>query len=239
MIRTFGDLASEATIAPLLWIFVTLAVYFAAQRLQLWLGGTAFANPVLVAILLIGGTLLATRTPYFAYFSGARFIHFLLGPATVALAVPLARNIRHVHASLRSISLALLAGSTVSAVSGFALVRALGGSRQVALSMAPKAATTPIAIAVAQQIGGTPALTAALAILGGIFAAVVGERVLAALRLADHRTQGFAAGLAGSGIAAARAAKLGGLAAAFAGLGIALNGVATAFIAPVVASWWR
>lgn len=234
-----NDAISGATIAPLLWIFVTLAAYLAAQRLQRWLGGTAFANPVLVAIVLVALAVLATRTPYAAYFDGARFIHFLLGPATVALAVPLARNIRHVHTSLRSVCLALLAGSAASAVSGFALVRALGGSRQVALSMAPKASTTPIAIAVARQIGGAPALTAALAILGGIFAAVVGGRILSALRLADHRTQGFAAGLAGSGIAAAEAAKLGGLAAAFAGLGLALNGVATALIAPLIASWWR
>src|SRR5690242_19684582 len=109
MSRAISDLASEATIASLLWIFITLAAYFAAQHLQRWLGGTALANPVLVAVVLVAAALLATRTPYPAYLTGARFIHFLLGPATVALAVPLARNIRHVHAGLRSIGLALLA----------------------------------------------------------------------------------------------------------------------------------
>lgn len=237
MIGAIGEVG--AATGPLLWIFVTLGAYLAAQRLQAWLGGTALANPVLVAIALVAAALLATRTPYPTYFAGARFIHFLLGPATVALAVPLASNIRHVNSSLKSIGPALIAGSVVSALTGFGLVWALGGSRQVALSMAPKAATTPIAIAVAQQIGGTPALTAALAILGGILAAAVGDRLLAALRVTDHRAHGFAAGLAGSGIAAAQAARLGGLAAAFAGLGIALNGVATALIAPLVAALWR
>lgn len=239
MTGAISNLTSGTVIAPLLWIFVTLAAYLAAQRLQRFLGGAALANPVLVAIVLVVVALLATRTPYAAYFDGARFLHALLGPATVALAVPLARNIRHVHTSLRSIGPALLAGSVVSAASGFVLVLGLGGTRQVALSMAPKAATTPIAIAVAQQIGGAPTLTAALAILGGILAAVVGECVLSALHITDQRTHGFAAGLAGSGIAAAQAARLGGLAAAFAGLGIALNGVATAFFAPLIASWWR
>lgn len=237
MIRAISDPGAAA--GPLLWISVTLVAYVAAKRLQRSLGRTPLANPVLVSIVLVASLLLATHTPYPTYFSGVQLIHFLLGPATVALAVPLARNIRHVRASLRSIGLALVAGSAVSALSGFGLVWALGGSREVALSMAPKAATTPIAIGVAQQIGGTPALTAALAILGGIVAAVVGEHVLAALRVQDHRVHGFAAGLAGSGIAAAQAAKLGGLAAAFAGLGIALNGIATALIAPLIADWWR
>jgi putative effector of murein hydrolase len=124
-------------------------------------------------------------------------------------------------------------------VSGVALVWALGGSRMVALSMAPKSVTTPIAMAVSQQIGGAPALTAALAIVGGIFAAAIGRRLLTSLRIHDPRTHGFAAGVAGSGVAAAQAASLGGLAAAFAALGIALNGVVTALVTPLVAAIWR
>jgi putative effector of murein hydrolase len=225
---------------PLLWIVITLGAYAAAIRLQQLARGSPFANPVLIAILLVGAVVLATRTPYATYFGGAQFINFLLGPATVALAVPLARNFRHVGASLKGLSAALLAGSLVSTVSGIVLVRALGGSRAVALSMAPKAVTTPIAIAVSQQIGGVPALTAALAIVGGIFAATVGERVLSILRIEDLRAHGFAAGLAGSGIAAAHAAaRLGGLAAAFGALGIALNGVVTALLTPLIISLWR
>jgi len=239
MTHAFGELSARAGPAPLLWILVTLGAYLAAQRLQRRLGGAALANPVLIAIGLVAAALLATRTAYATYFAGAQFIHSLLGPATVALGAPLARNIRHVRSSLKGVGLALAAGASVAAASGFGLVWALGGSREVALSMAPKAATTPIAIAVSQQIGGAPALTAALAILGGIIAAVVGERLLTALRITDHRAHGFAAGLAGSGIAAAQAARLGGLATAFAGLGIALNGVATALLAPLLAYCWR
>ena len=239
MIRGIEALWSPLAPNPLLWIVVTLGAYMLALRIQRLFHGSAFANPVLVAILLVAAVVLATRTSYATYFSGAQFINFLLGPATVALAVPLARNIRQVGDSVKGISLALLAGSLVSTLSGVGLVRALGGSRAVALSMAPKAVTTPIAMAVSQQIGGLPALTASLAIVGGVFAALVGRRLLTMLRIEDHRAHGFAAGMAGSGVAAAEAASLGGLAAGFAALGIALNGVVTALVTPLLMSLWR
>ena len=208
-----------------------------ARRLQRLLRGSALANPVLIAIVLTAAAVLASGTTYATYFSGAQFINFLLGPATVALAVPLARNIRQVRGSLRGLVIALVCGSLASTVSGLAIVWALGGSRIIALSMAPKAVTTPIAMAVSQQIGGAPALTAALAIVGGIFAASIGRRLLTILRIHDHRAHGFAAGVAGSGVAAAEAATLGGLAAAFAALGVALNGVVTALVTPALVSF--
>jgi len=129
--------------------------------------GAALANPVLISILLIGGILGITATPYRTYFAGAQLIHFLLGPATVALAVPLVRNFGHLRRSLPGVALALTAGSLVSAIAGIALVEICGGSRAAALSMAPKAVTTPVAIEVTQTVGGIPSLAAVLAIAGG------------------------------------------------------------------------
>jgi len=237
--RLVAALWAPLAAAPLLWIVVTLGAYAGGRRLQARLGGSPLVNPVLVAMLLVGGLLLATGAPYATYFRGAQLINFLLGPATVALAVPLARNLHHVRRSLGGVGAALLAGSTVSLLSGVALVRALGGSRGVALSMAPKSATTPIAMSLSQEIGGLPALTAALAIIGGVIAAIVGQRLLLRLRIEDHRAHGFAAGVAGSGVAAAQVASLSGLAAAFAALGIALNGVLTALLVPLVSLLWR
>jgi putative effector of murein hydrolase len=187
--------------------------------------------------VLTAAAVLASGASYATYFAGAQFINFLLGPATVALAAPLARNIRQVRGSLKGLVLALVCGSLASTLSGLALVRALGGSRTIALSMAPKSVTTPIAMAVSQQIGGAPALTATLAIVGGIFAASAGRRLLTILRIHDHRAHGFAAGVAGSGVAAAEVASLGGLAAAFAALGVALNGVVTALVTPALVSF--
>jgi putative effector of murein hydrolase len=156
----------------------------------------------------------------------------------VALAVPLALNLRHIRHSLHGVGLALLAGSLTSTVSGAWVVWLLGGSRAVAFSMAPKAVTTPIAMAVAQEAGGVPALSAALAIAGGILAAVIGQNVLRWLRIDDWRAHGLAAGVAGSGVAAAQVAPLSGLAAAFAAVGIGLNGLLTALIVPLLAWLW-
>jgi putative effector of murein hydrolase len=224
--------------SPLLWIATTLLAYGLGQAAQRICRGSPLANPVLIAILLMAALLEATGTPYQTYFAGAQFIQFLLGPATVALAVPLARNIGHVRRSIRGTGLALLAGSLTSTLTGVCAVWLLGGSRAVAFSMAPKAVTTPIAMAVAQQVGGIPALTAALAIAGGIVAAVIGETVLRRLHIDDWRAHGLAAGVAGSGVAAAQVAPRDGLAAAFAAVGIGLNGLLTAVIVPIIALLW-
>jgi putative effector of murein hydrolase len=224
---------------PLLWLVVTLAAYVIGLAMQRACGGSAFASPVLVAIVFVVVIVLATGTSYKAYFAGAQFINFLLGPATVALAIPLARNARLVLENLQSIGLALLAGSITTIVSGVGLVWLLGGSREVALSMAPKAVTTPIAVAVSEQIGGVPALTATLAILGGIIAAVVGQRMLHGLKVKDWRAHGLAAGIAGSGVAAAEVATRNELGAAFAALGIGLNGLMTAILAPLLVRLWH
>jgi len=223
---------------PLLWIVLTLAAYLAARKLQFLCGGTPLANPVLVAIAIVSAVVVSTGTTYKTYFAGAQFINFLLGPATVALAVPLARNLRHIRSSVGGIGVALLAGSTSSIIGGIGMVWLLGGSRAVALSMAPKAVTTPIAIAVSQQVGGIPALTAALAIVGGIVAAIIGKSMLDRMHVVDWRAHGLAAGVAGSGVAAAQVASLDGLAAAFAALGIALNGLVTALLVPLVPIFW-
>jgi putative effector of murein hydrolase len=145
---------------PLLWLAVTLAAYSPGRLVQQACKGSAFASPVLIAMILVAAVVLATRTSYQAYFAGAQFINFLLGPATIALAVPLAKNYDLIRKNLHNIGLALLTGSITSVVSGVAIVWLLGGSKIVALSMAPKAVTTPIAMAVSQEIGGVPALTA-------------------------------------------------------------------------------
>ena len=224
---------------PLLWLAVTVAAYLAGRLVQHLCRGSAFASPVLIAVILVAAVVLATGTSYPTYFAGAQFINFLLGPATIALAIPLAKNLAFVRSNLHSIGVALLAGSATSIMSGVAIVWLLGGSRIVALSMAPKAVTTPIAMAVSQQIGGVPALTAVLAILGGIVAAIVGQQMLHGFRIRDWRVHGLAAGVAGSGVAAAQVASRDELGAAFAALGIGLNGLLTALVVPFLAMLWN
>jgi putative effector of murein hydrolase len=239
MNTTLRHLWTPLATTPLLWLVVTLAAYVVARSVQRLCRGSAFASPVLIAMILVAAVVLATRTPYATYFAGAQFINFLLGPVTVALAIPLAKNFTYVRRNLHSIGPALLAGSVTSIVSGVAIVWLLGGSRIVALSMAPKAVTTPIAMAVSQQIGGVPALTASLAILGGVVAAITGQQMLRSLQVTDWRAHGLAAGVAGSGVAAAQIATLDELGAAFAALGIGLNGLLTALLVPLLALFWN
>jgi putative effector of murein hydrolase len=239
MTNAIQHLWTPLATTPLLWLAVTLAAFILGRLAQRACKGSAFASPVLIAIVLVATVVLATGTSYKAYFAGAQFINFLLGPATIALAIPLAKNFTLVHRNLRSIGLALLAGSVTSIVSGVGIVWLLGGSRTVALSMAPKAVTTPIAVAVSQEIGGAPALTATLAILGGIVAAVIGQQMLRRLRITDWRMHGFAAGVSGSGVAAAQVATRNELGAAFAALGIGLNGLLTALVLPILAMVWH
>jgi putative effector of murein hydrolase len=223
---------------PLIWLVLTLGGYLAGRALQTAFGGVPFVNPVLVAIAVVMAALVATGTSYRTYFAGAQLIHFLLGPATIALAIPLARHFVLIRVNLRSLGLALLAGSTSAIIGGVAIVQMCGGSQVIALSMAPKAATTPIAMAVSKQIGGMPELTASLAILGGITAAIAGQWMFKMLAISDWRAQGLAAGVAGSGIAAAHVAARNETGAAFAAIGVGMNGLLTALLVPLLVTLW-
>lgn len=214
---------------PLIWLALTLGGYLAGRTVQSASGGAPAANPVLIAMLVVMAVLLASVQP----------IHFLLGPATIALAIPLARHWALIKANMKSVGMALLAGSASAIISGIVIVHVTGGSRVMALSMAPKAATTPIAIAVSRQAGGMPGLTAGLAVLGGIVAAIVGQRVLKTLGVPDWRAQGLAAGGAGSGIAAAHVAAQNETGAAFAAIAVGMNALLTALLVPLFVMLWN
>jgi predicted murein hydrolase (TIGR00659 family) len=220
-------------IVPLFAIVLTLGTYLFGVEIEKRLRNP-LANPVLIAIVLIGVTLRLLHLSYQDYFTGAQFIHFLLGPATVALAIPMVRALEHIRRGFWPLVSALLAGCIVGIATGYGLVRLLGGSQEVALSMAPKSLTTPIAIAVSASIGGIPSLSAVLAILGGILVAISIDPVLDWLKIHDPSARGLAAGTAGSGIGASRVIPQHTLSAAFAGVAIGANGILTAVLAPIL-----
>jgi predicted murein hydrolase (TIGR00659 family) len=220
-------------IVPLFAIVLTLGAYLLGVELQKRLRNP-LANPVLIAILVIGVTLRLLHLSYQDYFTGAQFIHFLLGPATVALAIPMVRALEHMRRGFWPMMSSLLAGSLIGLISGYGIVRLFGGSQVVALSMAPKSLTTPIAIAVSASIGGIPSLSAVLAILGGILVAISIDPVLHWLKINEPSARGLAAGTAGSGIGASRVIPQHTLSAAFAGVAIGANGILTAVLAPIL-----
>jgi len=219
-----------------LWTTITAACYLTGLGLRRLAHNHVLANPAPIAMILVAGLLLTTHTTYVVYFRATWVLTFLLAPATVALGIPLARNFVQVRQSLQGVILGLLAGSLTSILSGVLLVRWLGGNNELAMSMLPKAVTTPIAMSVAGQIGGVPALTATLAIIGGIIAAMTFRAVFSILQISHGHAIGLAAGTAGSGLAAAQAAEMGDGPAAFAAIGISLNALLTALVAPLVAT---
>lgn len=230
-----GEIWVYLAAEPLLWLTVTLAVFVGGTWLNRKLGGHPLAHPVLVAMVVLIGLLLLTGTTYDTYFEGAQFIHFLLGPATVALAIPLYDNLRQIRALLVPLLLACFIGVAVAVSSAVGLAWLAGARDQTLLSIAPKSVTTPIAMGIAEQIGGLPSLAAGIVLLTGAVGAVAARPLFRLAGIHDERAQGFALGIAAHGFGTAHALTIGLRAGAFAGLGLGMAGLLTAFLLPLVA----
>ena len=228
----FTDIWVYLAGTPLLGLTLTLVAYQAGYAIYARFGFRPLLNPVLLAVLFIVAALAATGTAYRTYFDGAQFVHFLLGPAVVALAVPLAREWHNVKRLALPIAGALAAGSLLALGSAVGIAWALGASPATLLSLAPKSVTAPIAMGIAEKIGGLPALAAVFAVTTGIVGAALGKYVLDALSIRDWRVRGFALGLAAHGIGTARAFQVSAEAGAFAGLAFALHGLFAALAFP-------
>ncbi len=234
----FADIWGYLAQEPLLWLTATIAAYLAGDRLFRVSGHRPWVNPVLIAVVLLSALLWVTATPYQAYFEGAQFIHFLLGPATVALALPLYDSLSHIRRAALPIAAALLAGSLTAILSTLSIAWALGVSDLTLISLAPKSATAPVALGISDAMGGSPTLTAVLVILTGITGAMIATPLLNATGLRDWRARGFALGVAAHGIGTARAFQVHPTAGAFAGLGMGLNAILTSVLAPLILSFF-
>ena len=219
---------------PLLWLAVTVSVFWVARWLYLRSGGLALLHPVLVSVAIIVGLLLATGTRYGQYFDGAQFIHFLLGPATVALAVPLIEQVHTLRRHWMPITVALLVGSLVGIFSTIILCWLVGVDGKMMLSLLPRSITTPIAMGVSDEIGGSAELTVVFVVITGVLGAAFGMQLLRLTGLRDPLVKGFALGVTSHGIGTARAFEHSEQAGAFAGLAMGLNGALTAALIPVV-----
>lgn len=224
---------------PLLWLTVTLVVYLIADRLAIASGRHPLVNPVLISVAFIVAALWATSTQYRVYFEGAQFVHFLLGPAIVAIAVPLYRNLERVKANLIPMLAALLAGAFTAVASALVIASAFGVPPDVLASLAPKSVTAGVAMGIAEQLGGIPALTAVLVITTGLIGAVVVTPLMNAMGIKDYAARGFAAGLSAHGIGTARAFVVDEVAGTFAGIAMGLNAVLTALIIPFIVDWFH
>ncbi len=219
---------------PLLWLTATLAAFVAGDAVSARLRRHPLANPVVMAAGLLIVLLVATGTSYQTYFEGAQFVHFLLGPATVALGLPLWRNRVAVRRNLLPMLAALAAGSLTAIGSAVLIGWAFGAPREILASLAAKSVTAPIAMALTQTIGGIPALAAVLVVLTGILGSVVVTPLMNAMGIRDYAARGFAVGVASHGIGTARAFQVSEEAGTFAGIAMGLNGALTAVIFLIV-----
>ena len=222
---------------PLFWLTATLGAYLVADRLSIAARRHPLANPVLISVALVAVLLRISDTPYKTYFDGAQFVHFLLGPATVALGVPLYKNLALVRRNLIPMAAALVVGALVAIVSAVVIAAWLGAPREALISLAPKSVTAGVAMAVTEKLGGLPPLTAVLVILTGVIGAVVVTPLMNALGIRDYAARGFAAGLASHGIGTARAFVVDPVAGVFAGVAMGLNAVVTPAIVPLILPW--
>lgn len=218
----------------ILWLFVTVAAY----ELGRWLRkrtGSPMVQPVAFAIVLISVVLALSGTAYDDYADATTLISFLLGPATVALAIPLYHQTARLKGMVLPVLVALSAGAIVSMASGILLVRWLSGSDALERTMATKAVTAPVTIALAERLGGYPELSACFAIVIGIFGAMVAPKLLTLLGIHDPRARGVAVGAVSHGIGTARMLEEGRVEGAFSGLAMGLTAVVTCLLLPLVA----
>jgi len=217
---------------PLLALILTLAAYQAGVMIYERTKLNPLANPVLIAVALIAFALVALDMPYATYFEGAQFVHFLLGTATVSLAVPIYRGLPSLRGRMLPVLAALLGGGITSIVSAVLLARLLGADEAVVGGMISKSLTAPIAMGVAERIGASPTLTAVFTVTTGILGAALARFVLDAVRCRAWWQRGFAIGVAAHGIGTSRAFSVHPEAGAYAGLAMGLHGVFGAILIP-------
>lgn len=218
--------------SPALGITITLVCFIFAKWFQ---KTTRFKDipPVVTATVLIILVLKTFNIDYVQYNKGGMFISFLLGPATIALALPLVRNMQILKDNFKPLLLGVLVGSITGILSVLILGKVFGVSRELVLSMVAKSVTTPIAMGITENIGGIPALTAVFVIFTGMFGAFAGHRILRLFNIDNDVAIGIAIGSAAHGLGTNRCLEESELQAAVAGVGIALVGIATALFVPI------
>lgn len=223
--------------SPLLALLLTLGAYLCGMTLYERSGRHPLANPVLIAVVIVSVAITVLDMPYDTYFEGAQFVHFLLGTATVALAIPIYQGLASVRGRAGVLLIALCGGAVTSIVSAVGLAHALGADEALAAGLLAKSVTAPIAMGIAERVQASPTLTAVFAVSTGILGAVLGRWVLDAMGVKAWWQRGFALGVASHGIGTSRAFSVHAEAGAYASMGMGLHGVIGAMLIPLLANW--
>lgn len=220
---------NELLSSPAFWMCVSIAAYACGQWLQRKTGSPLF-NPLLLAAVLVGALLVATRTEYAVYQQAGALIAFFLTPATVALAVPIYQKIDVLRQNLVPILAGALVGSLVSIGSVLLFSRLFGLSAVTTRSLVPKSVTTPIGVALSELLGGLAPVTAIAIVFTGVVGAIVLPPLLKWIGVHDPVQLGLSIGTAAHAVGTARAMELGETEGAMSGLAIGVAGLLTALL---------
>ncbi|MDY4162145.1 MAG: LrgB family protein [Sutterella sp.] len=234
MLNLIGSVYSHLENNPALWLALTLIFYAAGQHVFRLSKGNPLLSPIIIAVVCLIATLLVFGIPYERYFEGASLIHFLLGPATVALAVPLFEQRSKLAQLWLPLTVGLLAGCISAIISVVVLGWVFGLSSETLISMIPKSVTTPIAMGVSEAMGGMPDLTACFVVITGILGSIIGRPLFNLLRIHSDPVRGVSLGLNAHGMGTSAAFLISNRAGAFSGLAMGLAGILTAFLAPML-----
>jgi len=234
LVNRFIAIPDLLSASPILAIGLTLTAFFVGNWLFARLGKPLWMPPVLLSAVILSAVIAVLSIDYVRYQEGALWITVLLGPATVALGIPLYQQIHHIRALWLPIVVTLPLAATMAAVYAVVIAWALGATPEVLASLAPKSVTAPIAIGITEQLGGSVALMMGGLLITGVVATLFVDLLAKWLPVEDERILGFALGLNGHAIGTARAFEISHTAGAFSSLGMGLTGVFTALILPLV-----
>lgn len=214
---------------------VAVAISFYLLAIKIYsLKNFVFFNPIILAPLSVAVFLKLTNIDYDHFYNYTSFISFLLGPATVALAIPLYKQLDTIKKYFQPIAVGVFLGSFTGVLSVIGLVYILGGSELTAISLAAKSATMPIAVAVTEKLDGVVSLVILAVTVSGILGGLIGPEVLRLARVKDKVAIGLAIGTASHAGGTARAIQLGEIEGSLSGSAIILTGALTAAITPLL-----
>jgi putative effector of murein hydrolase len=231
-------LYAYVTTTPLVWIIVTISAYKIGILVYEKSGKNALLQPIVVAYMIMLPILLLADIPYQRYFESVSIIHFILGPATVALALPLYKNLKLIRSYFMPIVVTLVLGSAFTILSALGILWLFDASTTTMLSMTTKSVTAPITIITAQDIGAVPSLAMGFVVITGLLGALLGNFIFKLLRIKHDAAKGFALGLISHAIGIARSVEISEKAAAFAALAMGLVGVLIAVVLPLIVGWF-
>ncbi|HIF9079904.1 TPA: CidB/LrgB family autolysis modulator [Photobacterium damselae] len=217
----------------MIWLIATLVCFYVARYISGKIKNPLL-NPLLITLIVLIVLLKWLQVPYEVYFADNKIINFLLGPAVVALALPLYQQLAHIRSKWKTIMTACFVGSVLSMTFGTAIAFWMGADAQLAASILPKSITTPLAMAASQQIGGIPSITAAMVILVGIFGAVLGYPIMKLLKIEHPLAKGLSMGTVSHALGTAKAAEEDYQEGAFSSLALVICGIMTTILAPIL-----